>query len=56
MESLFDAAVLFIDHHPETRIEKNLLGVELTHTMLLRTLARVAVVPIEADDASKVDH
>jgi hypothetical protein len=24
--------------------------------MLLRTLARVAVIPIEADNASKVDH
>jgi hypothetical protein len=24
--------------------------------VLLRTLARVAVIPIEADNASKVDH
>jgi hypothetical protein len=24
--------------------------------MLLRTLARVAVIPIEADNAGKVDH
>ena len=49
-------AVSRVGKNGQWRIEKNLLGFELTHTMLLRTLARVAVVPIEADDASKIDH
>jgi hypothetical protein len=56
MEPLFRAAVFLVNHHTQARIEKDLLGFELAYAMLLRTLARVAVIPIEADNAGKVDH
>ena len=49
-------AVSKVGKNGQLRIEKNLLGFELPHTMFFQTLARVAGIPIEADDASKVDH
>jgi hypothetical protein len=56
MEALFRTAVFFVDHHAEAGIQKNLLGFQLTHIMLIGTLASVALVPIEANDTRKVYH
>ena len=50
------SAVRKVGENDQGRIEKDLFSFELAYTMLIRTLAGVAFIPIEADDAGKVNH
>jgi len=56
LKPLLCLAVSQVGKNGQWRIEKNLLGFELTHTMFIQTLASITHIPIEAYNASKIDH